>query len=453
MIEPPALEQQTYRVTTAKSVRLSLGDIRRSWLFWGILFFRITLDILYPMMIVKDYWHYGFIFAPRFDRYVLSYVAMLLLISALLPLLSVQRPSSIMLLLLFTLGYVPNMTLFAGMALPYSFFLLSNLYWLCFTFFYRYVNFQQNQQKKMYMSKRRNIQEYWVILFFLIAVSVFSILYNGGIKLTISLSDVYELRMGARARGLGGIFDKVLPWAANVILPIGIIMAIRDKRWGLAAMFILGVVFAFSVNGTKTWLFIGAVALFMAVFVREDRRIGLLPFVLAVSNVGGYILGKYYYWSFINNYITRRVFFSTSLSNYFWLDFFSKNPKLLMTNSLLGWVRRLGVKVPYDENVSYIIGRTYYGNAEMTAASGTIAEAYANFGIVGIILFPLILVLAFKLLDRAAQESRLLYLYPIIVTAAIYLLNGSIMTALVTYGYFIGLLLVWYLNRKNALSI
>ena len=58
--------------------------------------------------------------------------------------------------------------------------------------------------------------------------------------------------------------------------------------------------------------------------------------------------------------------------------------------------------------------------------------------------------LAVKLMDSMTRGAKLIYLYPIIITASIYLLNGSMFTAFVTYGYFVGLLLIWYQNRNGT---
>ena len=177
-----------------------------------------------------------------------------------------------------------------------------------------------------------------------------------------------------------------------------------------------------------------------------------MPLALGGLNILGYLMDSIFHWDFIINFITRRMYMSTSLNNYYWLEYFSDNPKLYFTNSLLGWLRRFGVQMPYDENFSRVIGRLYY-HTETAASSGTIADAYSNLGFIGIAVFPVLLVLAFKLLDKVAPECKLIYLYPIIVTTAVYLLNGGIVTALVTYGYFVGLLLIWYIRRKRDLSM
>lgn len=433
-----------------------IDNIRRSSIFWGILMFRITLDTVYSPVIVDQFWHYGFVAEFDIVRYLLSYIAMLVVTGMFIPMISLNKPSSILLMLLYILAYIPNMSLFSNMSLPYTYFLMSNLYWMCIVIFYKYINFNINiklsDRRVVRKNHKRNMYSYIIFLLFFVIITVYSIVYNEGIKLTLDLGDVYSLRMASRAKGIGDIFEKLLPWSANIIFPLGIIKAIRDKQWVLAAVFLIGEVFAFSVNGTKTWLFICAISLFVSLFIKKDKYIGLLPFFLSASVGIGAILGKCLKWSFIDNYITRRVFFSTSLSNYFWLDFFSENSKMYLTNSVFGWLRRFGVALPYDKNISLIIGSLYYNNDEMTAASGTMANAYGNLGILGVILFPLILVIVAKFLDRVSRNSKIVYLYPIIISTSIYLLNGSMMSTFVTYGYFIGLLLVWYLNRKNELS-
>ena len=145
----------------------------------------------------------------------------------------------------------------------------------------------------------------------------------------------------------------------------------------------------------------------------------------------------------------RRVFFTTSLNNWFWIDFFQNHPKTLGTNSYFGWLKRLDVQVPYQDNISMIIGDLYYNDETTNAASGTIADAYSNLGWLGLIFFPFTLVFIVKLLDKVTLGVNITYIIPIIVTVSIYLLNGSIYTAVVTYGYLFGLLLIYYMNKCN----
>ena len=424
-------------------------------LFIGILFFRISLDISYVKIIHEEYYLYGFYLKTNYFYYVISYFSFILMVLFLLRIVDLKRPGSFLLLTLFLFGYIPNMSLFSNMDLPMSFYLMSNIYWFLTILFYYYFSHLKNHslEKKAHVNgttiTKTNVYMFFVVMFILIVS--YSITYYKGIRLSVDLRDSINARLDSRGK-IGKIFSLLLPWASSIIFPLGMIIGIKCKNYLLLGLMCLGVIFAFTVNGVKTWLFVSVLSCFFAIFLKKEKQFCLLPFILVVINFFSFLFKQTALADFFNYYILRRIYFGTSLNNYYWIDFFSKNPKLYFTNSVLGWLRRF-IKVPYSDNVSSVIGALYYNNEASNAASGTIAAAYSNLGWYGLVVYPLLVSLMAILLDHVCRKTDkripLIYCFPVIISGAEYLLNGSIATAFFTYGYLIGVILLAYLNKSN----
>jgi oligosaccharide repeat unit polymerase len=326
--------------------------------------------------------------------------------------------------------------------------MISFTYWILFSLAYWIVPKKFKNSASFSNQKYPNLYKYIPIVFLIIIVA-FSYSYNG-LRINLDLSDVYEMRMQSRELGIPEFMNYIMPWAGNVVFPIIIIKMFIDKKYVKASVFIVAVLLLFSITGIKTWLFVLITSLIWVLFIKGKDFIFKLPVLLFLINVVTYFEVVILKSSFFINHFIRRVFFITSLTNYNYLDFFTDNPKLLLTDSALGWIKRFGFVGPYDnEPISRLIGRIYYNNINMNASSGTIADAYANFGWLGILIYPFLLMLLFRLMDKYSYgiESRILI--PIIVSMSILLLNGNIFSVMTTYGYIFALLYIAIFPKKS----
>lgn len=430
----------------------------------GIFIFRILLDLSYPQIVYKGFFLFGFTYNPDQYKIILSYLAMFVVLTVFIPQVKLERPGSFLLLMVLIMAYVPNMSLFAGMGLSYTFFLMSNLFWFSIAVSYNWGITRRLRvhlpvrfvfRTKKHFPVGGEFKQLWILYLFFLVISAYSVYYNNGFWFTIDLRDVHDLRMSARGE-ISKLFMYLLAWSGSIIFPTGIMLAVMRKKIVLLSTMLLGEVAAFSVNGTKTWLFSAAIALFLAVFVRNNRRISLLPWGFVLVVACGMLLGMDdSIGRFFNNYFTRRVFFSTSLNNYYWIDFFETHNKIFLTNGVLGWLRNF-IQVPYDTNVAMLIGGLYYNDYLSNASSGTIANAYSNFGWIGLPICAFVTVILAELMDvtsrRLSCTVPVIYFIPIIISSSEYLVNGSIFTTAITFGYIPGLILIVYLSHLGVFS-
>lgn len=424
--------------------------IERFKILIGLLLYRFSLDFLYINVIVDLYNIYGFRLDIEPIKVIISYIVLIIISTLITSNIKDSRPSSTILLLLILLAFVPNTSLFGLMNIDYIFIVISTIYWLIVAFFYRFIpNLRLNNNNVSKNNFFITINKYLPFGFLIVIIS-FSYLYNG-LRINIDLSDVYDMRMESRQLGIPGFMNYILPWAGNIVFPIVIIESLRRKRFLIATIFIYASLVLFSVSGMKTWLFILIISVMWILVIRSEDYIFKIPLFLSIINIISYIETVAFKSDYFANFITRRVFFSTSLSNSYYIDFFHDNPKLYLTDSAFGWIKRFGYISPYDnEPVSRLIGRIYYNNLEMNASSGTIADAYTNLGFLGLIIYPFILIILLKLMDSSSKGLNTRYIIPVYVSMAIYILNGNIFSVLITYGFIFSLFYLYFLPRQKV---
>ena len=92
----------------------------------------------------------------------------------------------------------------------------------------------------------------------------------------------------------------------------------------------------------------------------------------------------------------------------------------------------------------------FYGNIDNSANNGLFSDAYKNFGVIGIFVFPFILVYIFKLLNSCAKglDFRLLTL-PIFVCVT-WFSSASFTNVLLTNGILLMMIVLACIPRYNS---
>src|SRR5699024_5500416 len=117
------------------------------------------------------------------------------------------------------------------------------------------------------------------------------------------------------------------------------------------------------------------------------------------------------------------------LLNYFYFDFFSINEFDYFRQSLLG---NLGIKSPYSTRIARIIGSNYYGGG---ANNGLFSDAYYNLGTWGIIIMPLLIILALRLLDACTEGLSNKISIATVIILSINFISSSFFTVMISHGF------------------
>lgn len=413
-------------------------------LILGVLAFRISLDFAYKNLICVLYQSYKFQYNP--DNMIISYLILIIITIIFAFFFDSKKPSSVMILLLYTMSYIPNTALYYGMGLPHYFLLYSSLFWFFIIISYPFIC--KVKFRRIKPTNNLTIIRYvkFVPVAFFVLIVVFSAYYNG-LNLTLDLSIVYDLRMAARENSFGGVMSRLIHWAGNVVFPVSAAIALKNRKYLTLGIFTFAQVVTFSLAGTKTYLFAFAFSIIGVILINSDKYFKYLPLGFTGITVLGYILYKWFNVVFISNYIVRRVLFTTSYNTWGYIEYFMSNEKLYLRHSFMRWVSNFGVNIPYAENFSSYMGELLYNRPDANVPAGTVADAYSNLGIIGIILYPLLIVAMFRILDTVTINVHFACVLPVIITTVEYMLNGNVFSIMLTYGYLFAVIYFYFISK------
>jgi hypothetical protein len=268
------------------------------------------------------------------------------------------------------------------------------------------------------------------------------IIAGGRLTLRLPLGDVYAIRDIVAREGTW-MSTYLFPWLANVLIPLLLAHAWKNRRPSELVVLGFTAYMLFTSTGMKAYLFMPALVAVVLLLARWRPSSSSIAIGLGIFASTMVLLGEMtgsVAWSSLG---LRRVLFVPAHLTSVYLEFFSTNPVIRLSESLLlrGWLT-----YPYPVSVPHMIGAVL-GQPAMNANNGLISDGFANFGVVGSLVWAVLLGLLLKLLRAATgrRENRpeawaLVAMWPVT------LLSGALMTALLTNGLALGLLAAWSLR-------
>jgi oligosaccharide repeat unit polymerase len=295
-----------------------------------------------------------------------------------------------------------------------------------------------------------------ITVILLLVISSLVIIYISwkytGFRFTLSFENVYEFREGYSAKASSPILGYLLPLAASVALPYCFIVYLIEKKYKISILIMLIGVLSFSISGMKTWLFIYLAILFFMYFGNRIKLGIMNYFLIFLILFTGISAGTYY----INNNINlvsihNRILSYPAELNFYYFYFFSNNELLFLRESIL----RYFFESPYDINSPYLISYTYgSGDGLNNAVNGLFGDAFANFGYLGVLVYPILLAFAMYILMyllKSYPDYR--YAYSIIFIVVWNSINTSFFTWLLTGGVLLFYLILFINKGKTGLSL
>jgi hypothetical protein len=280
----------------------------------------------------------------------------------------------------------------------------------------------------------------------LVLIGAILIVAGGHLTLRLPLGDVYAVRTVWASEG-SGVSMYLFPWLAHVLLPLLLAHAWRSKRRGELLALGFTAYMLYTSTGMKAYLFMPA--LVVAVLVIAEWRpssafisAGLAVYastIVLLNNITGSLS-----WSSLG---LRRVLFIPARLTSAYLEFFTVNPVIHLSESVLlrGWIT-----YPYPVSVPRMIGAAL-GQPAMYANNGLISDGFANFGVVGALVWAVLLGILIKLLRTVTsrRENRpeawaIAAMWPVALVAS------ALTTSLVTHGLALGLLVAWSLQPEGT---
>lgn len=269
------------------------------------------------------------------------------------------------------------------------------------------------------------------------------LIFTGGLeRLNFNLRAVYEIR-AEYVQTLGPFMGYLVPWQAYVINVLGLLYALGQRSYRLLGLFIIAEVLLFGMTGHKSFLLAPFLAGGVYWIWQKKNAISwiLLGVFLLISASYAYFLmtGD----EFAPSLFVRRLFFVPARLHVLYYDFFSQpdHPFYALSDSLL----KHFISNPYGMPMPRLIALTYWGR-EFWPDVGYLGDAYGNFGIIGMLLFSIILGLFLRILDSVVTHLLPHFAAAAISLPAMALTESALFTSLLTHGLIPATLMLWVLN-------
>jgi hypothetical protein len=301
---------------------------------------------------------------------------------------------------------------------------------------------------------RTSALSFWMVVallsvsFYVYIVSVFGLRFN-----IVALTAAYDLRSEYKATlgTEGSLVQYALGWQSYTLNPLLIAYGLTNKRPILLLGGVSGQLMIFSITGFKSVFFSGVLifALWVALQAR-GRRFGLytvygaLGLVLISTLMD--LLGRS---SFISSLFVRRLIHTPGLLTGYYFEFFSNNPKAFLGHSILSRF----VEYAYDTPPALMIASVYFRSPDVSANANVWADAFANFGYLGLFGFTVLLGLVLWAFDSVAKGRDYKLTCLMAGVPAFTLCNSALLTSLLTHGIGLALLLVYLMPRARVTSV
>lgn len=350
-------------------------------------------------------------------------------------------PSGFFLHVVLALIYIPTMVIFCGGNLPYILFFVTSIAFILLAFVARFIRLPRVRISEISEAK---------LLKFLATISITTILaviiFGGWRFINFDISAVYDFR-GEAADNLPSIFGYINPAVGKIIIPFGIVIAILMRKWLYVAILCGCLIMMFALTSHKSLLLYPLLVLF--IYYISGKRKCIEIFLIALIVIGLISLLEFTLLKSIGEYwfsslLIRRALFVPSLLNWFYIDWFSSHNFYYWADSKLSFGL---IDAPNTLKSVNLIGLQYFGEEGMSANTGWIGSGFANAGILGVVLYSLLVGLIFSLLNSYARtlgRRLIISLFFIIIFAIV--TSTDLMTSLFTHGLLVAFLLISILS-------
>lgn len=422
------------------ATRISLAAGRRASIACGIFIYLVVLYLSYVHIISPGFSYMGYVHSePPWGAVALGALA------AWLPSLwmpvRLQRPSQLLYWLLYVLTYVPSCLIpILSLTRPVVETLgLTAVLLLCFALLGAGYGLPLLRLPRLSLGRRT----YWTGFALLTGLLFAAVVATFGFRFEwVGLFEVYDVRADYADTQAHVLVRYGVTWLGNVLFPLLLIVGLLTRSPLPLLAGAAGQFYIFSSTGFKSVLFSGL--LILATYIALTRRGRHFGSLVAWGVTGlvslSVLLDLAFRTYVVSSMFVRRLIVTPGILSGWYFDFFNDRPHAQLGHSILEGL----VGYPYDRTPARLIGLLYFGREQTSANANVWADAFANFGYGGMLLFTAVLMLVFWLFDSlmAGRSFKQLALVTMALTGpAISLVNTGIIQTLVIHG----LALLWLL--------
>ena len=424
--------------------------------FICLILYRLMLDFAYFQVIYPEWKYIGFQSRGTVESFVVSWTVFVLPMPFFIKLITDRenRISSIVMVLLILLSYIPFTTLVGAQSVSNEYVAANVVYWTVLIML-QTLNMRKPIKglPKMRMGTRvLNDRVVSIIGAFSLLLVVYISAQYTHFRMNFNLFAVYKLRAEAATYNFPTIIGYAFSWT-KAINPVLLGYSLTKKRKLNSALLFLTQLLSFGIDGQKsTFFFAILVVLMVWLYTGQPEKYFVLYGVLTVSILGNIenMLFAHKH-SYVIELVIRRMMFVTNYLGYCYYDFFMNHTPDFFKGSFL---RFFGFKSQYNVNgqsIGTIIGEKYISSG-VNCNNGLISDALANLGIFGVIIMPFILVYVLRMFDKSVlgKDKRITIVVALYV--AIILQSSFLMTALITHGLVALIIVLSMIEKKDNMS-
>lgn len=417
---------------------------------YNLIFFNVTLicvvyfwalQILYSRILQPIYEFSGFFADYNAKRCVIAY---LMLIPAIWYLSKCEKYDMVSwkvvgIMLLTT--YIPSLTLYIYMDAPFIF-----LYFLYFallmsaTFLFKDVEFKIQIKNGGVLLKGIGL------IIGILVIYIWGKYSNFHVQM--SFLDVYgqrEISANYNISRLARYFFCMLP----SIIPVFVVYHLDQKKYLKVIYYMILQYLIFCVYAEKSSMFYLVLAVLAYYGIKNyGHIIEKVMACLILGVITAFVESHFFDSAYITGILYRRILFVPSKLNYDYYHFFSENP----FDYLRAGILRFLLRGPYSEvGIAKTIGN-FIGTGD-SANNGLFSDAYANFGVAGIFVMPILIALLLKVLDGATRHLELKNVFIVIVIASGILVSSFFFTGLISHGLLMMIAILCLFPRRKETAI
>ena len=270
-----------------------------------------------------------------------------------------------------------------------------------------------------------------------------------GVRLNIDFSQVYDFRAENAEVAARGVLSYTNNWTYQIfnIFLMAFCLFYRKYIWFI--LFFLVQILFYAASTHKSVFFLPFLLLGIWFYFKKTSSLTVLPITFSILIIS--TLLSYFMFNdlWLSSLFSRRVFYVPANLTFVYFDFFSVNPKVFWSNSVLSAF----ISYPYAPGISLsrVVG-AYLGNPNMGANNGFVASGYAHAGLYGVFIYSCIVGIILRLINDITDKLLPVWLAValVIVPLRSLLISSDLLTVILTHGLIVAIILLFLSRSKHV---
>lgn len=452
-------QEQEFGSATGRGTRLTLGALScsRATVVACTMLYAGAICFAYAEYLNPAWGYFGMSYRPPGILQILFMFALLFPGSMLIP-AKLERPSSIVLLMLYVMVYVP--TIVVTLLLDTDVIRVYGAILVAFAVAFSCACVSGRSRTDVVPREPARPGQGFTLAIFLLWAALCSLLIveYGSIMRFVGLSDIYAQRAEGASTGL--LAGYIQTYFDKVLSPALIALGLVRSRWLLVLLGAAGCMIMFMINAQRTSFLIPFAMISCWLMLRSRNELfRSTAFLLVTLSALIVWTAKYYLGNAVITVVALLLTFRTltlpglTFSQYY--DLFGRDGFTWWSH-----VRGLDLLVPAPMDylvdplwpgLGYMIGDRLYGNIEYNANANLFSgDGVAAGGVFGILVIGAAFSLWLVWLDRATRGWDRTFVILVLVPVALALTNAHLFTTLLSFGGLLWTLVFQFYKPRAA---